>query len=739
MRKKIILLLIFVGVIFAGEWNFIREPLSGGFGGEYSYWRIPDVFFLPGTREGWVCGFAHPAHTMNGVSHTTDGGYTWEPQATPYWPSYLNRVFFLNQNYGWVVGGYSITGGYNPILMRTTNGGQTWQGQDLPYGHNLWAVYFVDELNGFAGGIAGLFLRTDDGGVTWEYVSVPLNYYITNLFFKDRYTGFASGFDIYQPEDTRGRIWKTTDAGNSWSELNIPTCTDIYAMFVLDSLKGWFVPRKYYPAYCYFTTDGGITWNQSSSYLEPGAPPNSIIFSDSLNGWIAGGYSPMSGFRSALWRTTDGGNNWVKQYSPSANGFWSISAASDSEAVAVGFNTILHTTDGGNYWEYQNSGDLIWEICAPDTLHLFACAWSGVLIKSSDAGATWQCTNIDSAKGIQLYSISFPTPNIGWVGGAGILKKTTDSGQTWIDQNPINPGQGYYSSMQFIDTLNGWVGGNLSYVLFQTTDGGNSWIRHDLPWEYELNAVEFVDTLYGWAVGTIDSSFIYKPLIVHTTDGGQTWNRQSLTPSGSMLNACDFISRTHGWAGGSALYTTTDGGQTWALNTDVGSIYSVGLADSLNGWVVSSGEIYHSTDGGASFNMEFEWEWGGTNAQGMTVIDSSHAWVCWDYGFVLKYTPETGIDEQKKYISQANPLCLMVTPNPCQRLAAVTYNLVLEENISLSLFDVSGRLRKPLFKGIQKAGEHTFQLDAEELPSGIYFLRLETKNASSTYKVIIFK
>lgn len=740
IKDRVVLLFFFISALFGGEWQEVRAPLGGGWGPEIWYWRCPDVFFLPGTRIGWVCGLENPAWSMSGVSRTTDGGNTWQAQATPYNPGFLLRGFFLNENLGWVVGGFSLVGGYNPILMRTTNGGNIWEGQSLPLGHNLWAVYFIDSLDGFAGGIAGLFLRTIDGGITWEPVLAPANFFITNLYFKDRLNGFASGFDGNQPYDTRGRVWKTTDAGNTWSELNIPSCTDIYAIFFLDSLKGWFVPRKY-STYCYYTNDGGITWSQSDSPV--GLQPNAVSFSDSLKGWIAGGYSELEGDRSCIWRTTDGGITWVEQYSPTFHGLWGLATPSDTEAFAVGcYGTILHTTNGID-WECQNAGDQIWNISSADTLNLWACGDHGLVVKSTDGGASWKVlpNAVDYASGIpyEFRCISFPTADIGWVGGmAQILKHTTDGGLTWINQT--TPFAGMYSKMQFTDTLNGWV--ICGQVLLQTTNGGNSWVVHNFNYEYRFYQIDFVDNEYGWAVGYKETSYYSIPVILHTTDAGQTWNRQPLpdNPSGGLAS-CDFVSLANGWVGGgNLLYTTTDGGQNWIQRNPGLNILSIGLADSLNGWVCTIREIYHSLDGGLSFNLEYGWPWPvSSNAQGITVVDSNHAWVCWNVGYVLKYVPPTGIIEQENIATIRSNNILKISPNPCDKSTNVNYLLTNKDYIALQLFDASGRLTKTIFKGIQKPGKYIIQLDIKKLPPGVYFVRFESGTYSTSQKVVIIR
>jgi photosystem II stability/assembly factor-like uncharacterized protein len=70
----------------------------------------------------------------------------------------------------------------------------------------------------------------------------------------------------------------------------------------------------------------------------------------------------------------------------------------------------------------------------------------------------------------------------------------------------------------------------------------------------------FLDADRGWAVNS-------NGHILHTPDGGDTWQRQ-FSASGAYLRCVGFADERHGWVGtltpGRRLYHTSDGGTTWA-------------------------------------------------------------------------------------------------------------------------------------------------------------------------------
>jgi len=62
-----------------------------------------------------------------------------------------------------------------------------------------------------------------------------------------------------------------------------------------------------------------------------------------------------------------------------------------------------------------------------------------------------------------------------------------------------------------------------------------------------------------------------------------------------------------------------------------------------------------------------------------------------------------------------------------------------KEEVSLKIYDISGREIKTLVDGRLEAGYHTIRLDGKNLPSGIYFARLVTDNYEATKKLVLMK
>jgi flagellar hook assembly protein FlgD len=87
-----------------------------------------------------------------------------------------------------------------------------------------------------------------------------------------------------------------------------------------------------------------------------------------------------------------------------------------------------------------------------------------------------------------------------------------------------------------------------------------------------------------------------------------------------------------------------------------------------------------------------------------------------------------------------------VYPNPFKHSSAISYQLAQAARVSLSVYDVSGRLVKSLSDGneTKEPGVYTVTWDARDargrrLPSGVYFVRLDTDQYHSIQKTVLLK
>ncbi|MDD5529448.1 MAG: T9SS type A sorting domain-containing protein [bacterium] len=104
----------------------------------------------------------------------------------------------------------------------------------------------------------------------------------------------------------------------------------------------------------------------------------------------------------------------------------------------------------------------------------------------------------------------------------------------------------------------------------------------------------------------------------------------------------------------------------------------------------------------------------------------------------------TGIDfyfsvavEEKS--QTANKPFLKLTPNLVSNKATIEYMLGKNENVSLKLYDITGKAVQTLTNEYRTSGLHTTELTTNTMPSGIYFVTLQTQSYKTTQKLILTK
>ena len=79
-------------------------------------------------------------------------------------------------------------------------------------------------------------------------------------------------------------------------------------------------------------------------------------------------------------------------------------------------------------------------------------------------------------------------------------------------------------------------------------------------------------------------------------------------------------------------------------------------------------------------------------------------------------------------------------PNPFNPTTTFAWTMPRAASIRLALYDVMGRESAVVYEGLSAAGRHEFVFDARDLPTGVYFARLEMAGKSlSVRKVLLLK
>ncbi len=78
-------------------------------------------------------------------------------------------------------------------------------------------------------------------------------------------------------------------------------------------------------------------------------------------------------------------------------------------------------------------------------------------------------------------------------------------------------------------------------------------------------------------------------------------------------------------------------------------------------------------------------------------------------------------------------------PNPFNPTTSISYTVQSAGHVTLEVFDLLGRSVEVLVDGVVAEGQHTYQFEAGNLPSGMYLYRLTAGNETITRKMMLLK
>jgi len=295
--------------------------------------------------------------------------------------------------------------------------------------------------------------------------------------------------------------------------------------------------------HCLLLTANAQWFTQQSGTTDP---LYDIEFINKNTGWCcgAGGY---------IIKTTNGGNNWIRQGSEVAfESLFGIHPVDSNIVYAVGFfRTVVKTTDGGEHWIKVESG--------------------------MQGDGRYTC-------------LFFINQNTGWIGNFGPgygVRKTTDGGKTIFS----NPFLGYPEDLYFKDSQNG-IGVGGSAQIFRTSNGGQNWSIDFLAGSGDFYRVSFINGNTGF---TASDRAVYK-----TTNFGINWDSVGNIPA--IVISIGFSTLKTGYAGTAySILKSIDGGKSWVPQVSTGVIYDLfSENDSIVWGCGNGGRIWHTKNGGIS-------------------------------------------------------------------------------------------------------------------------------------------
>lgn len=271
------------------------------------------------------------------VIRTIDGGKTWEDVSVPETDTLQYRdIEAFDANTAIV-----LSAGLPAVIYKTIDSGQSWQQKHFSMAEGTFydAMDFWNENEGIAFGdaIDGrlLILRTSDGGETWQ--ELPFEKRPQAI---DGQGGFAaSGTCLRTFGDSHvwiglggleSSVHYSTDKGETWQKsvapLDYNEAAGIFSFQFKDELNGLAVGGDYRgdsftsKRNIAYTSDGGATWENVMSGMEPNGYRSAVDFFDE--------FVLVVGRQSAdFYREGD------TSYTPMEGAYYAVSTSKDGKAV----------------------------------------------------------------------------------------------------------------------------------------------------------------------------------------------------------------------------------------------------------------------------------------------------------------------------------------------------------------------------------------------------------------------
>jgi len=105
--------------------------------------------------------------------------------------------------------------------------------------------------------------------------------------------------------------------------------------------------------------------------------------------------------------------------------------------------------------------------------------------------------------------------------------------------------------------------------------------------------------------------------------------------------------------------------------------------------------------------------------------------------FITKFGFPVATDDSRELPSQFD--LVRIYPNPFNAQTIIEYTLPEAGFVRLQVYDICGRAIAILAEGIKPAGRHRVTWDAKDMPSGLYFARLQTGEFTEIRKITLLK
>ena len=690
--------------------------------------------------------------------HTSDAGQHWVQQST-YTTNTLLSVSFIDNLHGWVVGDVGE-------LLQTVNGGNLWTHKSSGVSDILFGVKFKSILTGWIVGDNGIIRKTTDGGNSWNSQSSGVTDALFSVDFLDAQRGYCAG--------ANGVILKTTNGGSLWTKQSTGTQRNIYVVGGISDNALWAVGDS---GHVLFSSDAGSIWH--TQFAKMGFDVFGLKVGNDSTAWLSGDNGTIMQYGNA----TPPEVAAITVLTPNGGEVWKIGTLHNILWISklVSYVSIDYSIDAGNTWTNlasnvsASTGLYPWLI--PDSYTTQAL----IRIYNSENPALFDMSNgsftltsattmLNVDAGWNLVSLSVipqdPLSNSIFIGASSEIFSYQD---TYIAVDTVEEGFGYWVKYDFSTAIS-TPGKEVSSLTIQLAPRWNliGTINYSIP----VSAVKatpagnIASPFFGYKPGTgytiADSLFPGMGYWLKTADSGEL----KLYPETMMLPLTNLNTNLDDF--NSIIFKDVHGNvRTLYFETDSASdnLYAEASVPPLSPEDVydvrfSSNRLVERLLYGNPLPILMQSVEYPLTLSLMNRKSSQHSYRLVErtggrtpqyYSFenseIIITSQSGGILTLEMVSDDVIPDAFLLHqnyPNPFNPTTSIRYELPIESQVSIAIYNVIGEEVTHLVEARQTSGKYEVLWNGTDekgitMTSGIYFVRMKAGNFSETKKLILIK
>lgn len=689
---------------------------------------------------------------------TTDQGLTWKDISSMQPDSSIISIS-INSTDVFIGGGKGI--------FRSSDKGQTWT--DITKGINvsvsgtydITAIKATDSII-VAGSINKAYMSSDKGA-SWKEISSGLpndvfasGFVISDFLIKGKYifaiSSFFAGEGIYRLKDTS---WTKTSAGLSDS-IQVFSLIAVGDTIFAGTDRGIFI-----------SANNGDLWQSTGSGTTSGEYVTSLAATDS---------SIIAGTFYGIIRSTDRGITWEPAVADSQIVWLEITnlQTAGKNVLAGTFQGMYMSGDKGKTWRKANTGIVSTSIYSLAASGSTIFASSSGIFRSTDQGASWREVN----NGITATEFGYPFINKLFVKDSLIFAATegsgifisADNGESWLQSNSgfLTGPDSVINVTSLASSANNIFAATYNQGVYLSTDNGKNWKQasNGLPKPMDSNkgGYNYVYSLFAAGSNVVAGvNFLKTNTIFISTDNGSSWKETTSLLKDKYING--FVSTGNFiFAGGEGgIYISNDAGLSWKkaagfLKDTMGiaaDVTALGVRDSI---IFASVDIMQISQINQVRSVFMSRNFGNTwsdfhaglpeNIQINSFASTDNFIFAGTNGRGVWKNPLSLIAKGENQAAAVMPMQFRLEqnyPNPFNPVTTISYSVPTDSRVKLVIYNLLGEQVNTLINEDVKAGKYEVVFRSGDLPSGVYFYRLDASSASgnrnytSTKKFILLK